>query len=129
MYFASKFRKVLDDFCGTSGNKLNEGKCHFYGWNISNSGLSSISRCMGFAGFSSWNSFIYLPIFQRRHSSEDWLPMVEKFKKKIQSWGFSWLNLAGKIVLIKYVLSSLPIFQFSAMLAPSSILKKMEEWI
>lgn len=50
-------------------------------------------------------------------------------RKKIQSWGFSWLNLAGKTMLIKFVLSSLLIFQFSAMLAPTSILKKMDEWI
>lgn len=32
-------------------------------------------------------------------------------------------------MLIKSVLSSLPIFQFSTMLAPSNILKKMKEWI
>lgn len=30
-YSTSKFREVLDDFCGISGSKLNEGKCHFYG--------------------------------------------------------------------------------------------------
>jgi len=44
------------------------------------------------------------------------------------AWGFSWLNIASKCVLIKSVLNSLPLFQFS-ILAPSRILRKMEEII
>jgi ribonuclease HI len=44
----------------------------------------------------------------------------------LQAWGFSWLNLAGKTVLIKLVLNSLPIYQASLMLAPLRILRKME---
>lgn len=43
--------------------------------------------------------------------------------------GYTWLNVAGKLVLIKFVLSSLPIFQFSVILDPSCILRKMEALI
>jgi len=43
------------------------------------------------------------------------------------AWGFSWLNIAGKSVLIKCVLNSLPLFQFFVLLAPTGILRKMEE--
>jgi hypothetical protein len=36
-------------------------------------------------------------------------------------WGAFWLNLAGRTVLIKSVLSALPIFQFSSLLAPQNV--------
>ncbi len=54
---------------------------------------------------------------------------MEKFKTKIQAWGYSWLNTAGKSILIKSVLPSLPLFQFTGLLAPANIIKKMEEYI
>jgi ribonuclease HI/exonuclease III len=128
---ASRFKGVLDDYCDATGSILNKGKCHIYCWNVPVSTLNAISRCLGFAASSNWSSFKYLglPIFQKAAFSRDWLPLLENFKLKIQAWGFSWLNHAGKTMLIKVVLSSLPIFQFSVMLAPICILKKMEDYI
>lgn len=112
-----------------SGSSLNYGKCHIYCWNTTPSLLNSISRTFGFATSSNWTSFKYLglPVFLKRAYSKDWLPQLEKFKIKLLAWGFSWLNIARKSVLIKSVLNSLPLFQFSVLLAPISILRKMEE--
>jgi hypothetical protein len=39
----------------------------------------------------------------------------------LEQWGVIWLNLAGHIVLIKSVLSALPIFQFSSLLTPQNV--------
>ena len=39
----------------------------------------------------------------------------------MEQWGSQWINLAGKVVLLKSVLSSLDIYQNSILLAPSSI--------
>ena len=39
----------------------------------------------------------------------------------MQEWGSKWLNLAGKLVLIKYILDSYPIFTCAIFLTPSSI--------
>eukprot|EP00253_Pinus_taeda_P029420 PITA_29420 len=129
--FASKFKEVLEDYCQASGSELNRGKCHVYCWNISAVVASSIARCLGFATSASWTSFKYLglPIFHKRAMSKDWHPEVEKFKAKMQAWGSSWLNIAGKSVLIQSVLSSLLLFQFFVLLAPVGIIKRMEELI
>eukprot|EP00253_Pinus_taeda_P014252 PITA_14252 len=80
---------------------------------------------------TSWSSFKYLrlPIFNKRASSKDWSPQLDKFKAKMQVWGSSWLNIASKVMLIKAVLNSLPIFKFFVLLAPVGIIKKMEELI
>lgn len=128
---ASKFKKFLDEFSEASGSVLNKGKCHIYSWNMLPIMLASIAGCLGFAASSSWSSFKYLglPVFLKRATSKDWLPQLEKFKSKLQAWGFSWLNIAGKVILIKSVLNSLPLFHFSVLLAPMGIISKMEECI
>jgi len=128
---ATKFKEVLDEFSEASGSVVNKSKSHIYSWNTSPRLLSAISRCLGFEASSTWSTFKYLglPISQKRPTSKDWLPQLEKFKAKIQAWGFSWLNVAGKTVLIKSVLNSLPLFQFASLLAPASILNRMEEYI
>jgi hypothetical protein len=128
---AYKFKAVLDEFSEASGSIINKSKCHIYSWNITPRLLSDISRCLGFAASSSWSSFKYLglPVTYKRPARKGWLPQLEKFNSKIQAWGYSWLNSTGKSVLIKSVLTSLPLFQFVRILAPVTILKKMEEYI
>eukprot|EP00253_Pinus_taeda_P006464 PITA_06464 len=128
---ATKFKEVLDEFSEASGSVVNKSKCHIFSWNTTPRLLSAISRCLGFEATTSWSSFKHLglPISHKRPTSKEWLPQLEKFKAKIQAWGYSWLNTAGKTVLIKSVLNSLPLFQFAGLLAPASILNKMEEYI
>jgi len=55
-----------------------------------------------------------------------WSPIIDKIKTRIQAWGASWLNLAGKLVLIKPVLASIPIYQSSILLAPSKFISQIE---
>jgi len=50
-----------------------------------------------------------------------WIEVISKIKAKIAYWGGQWLTKAGKLVLIKAVLSALHIFQCSLLLAPKSI--------
>eukprot|EP00253_Pinus_taeda_P001756 PITA_01756 len=128
---ALKLKEVLDDYSEATGSCLNKGKCKVFCWNIFASILSAITRILGFSASLSWSSFTYLglPIFRKLAYNRDWIPLLDKFKAKIQAWGFSWLNLAGKSVLIKSFLSSLPIFQFSVILVPIGIIKKMEAFI
>jgi len=38
-----------------------------------------------------------------------WQPIIDKIKVKIFNWGDQWLNLVGRLVLLKDVFFSLPI--------------------
>jgi hypothetical protein len=44
----------------------------------------------------------------------------------IQAWEETWLNLAGNVVLLKSILTSLPIYQNSILLAPKTIFNKID---
>jgi hypothetical protein len=55
--------------------------------------------------------------------------LIERIKTRINSWGANWLNLAGKVVLIKVVLANTPIYQCSLLLAPRAVIQKIEMMI
>ena len=79
-------------------------------------------------GTMDWDGFTYLgiPICKTKIKSEKWEPILDKFKSKIQGWSTNCLNLAGKMVLLKSVLNNMPIYQSSILLAPGSVIRKLE---
>jgi len=83
---------------------------------------------MEIEGKTQWDSFKYLgiPISKSAPKSALWLPLIDKLKTRINSWGASWLNLVGKLVLIESILSSILIYQCSILLAPARFLSKIK---
>ena len=71
-----------------------------------------ITNCLGFPGFDKWEKIKYLgfPLTLGSSPPSLWLEVLAKIKARIASWGGQWLTKAGKLILIKAVLSSLPIF-------------------
>ena len=55
------------------------------------------------------------------------MEIINKIEAKIISWGGHWLTKAGKVTLIKSVLSSLPIYQSSLLLAPKAIMNQISK--
>ena len=103
-------------------------KSQIFGWNINAREMSDIARNVNMIGVVSWDSFKYLgvPIAKTKSKTSDWSPIVEKIKNKISGWGTNWLNLAGKVVLIKVVLNSYLVYQCSLLLAPGKIINQIE---
>jgi len=48
-------------------------------------------------------------------------------KSRLQSWTFRYLSIAGRTLLIKFVLQSIPILIFSALAAPAKVLCEIEK--
>ena len=79
-------------------------------------------------GTTTWDSIKYLgvPVFKSTPKVKHGLPLLDKMKLKIHSWGANWLNLVGKVVLMKSVQTSLPLYQNSILLAPKLITLKID---
>jgi len=67
-----------------------------------------------------------MPLAKEIVKTEIWVKHIEKMRGLLQSWGVSWLNLTSRSILIKAVLSALPIFQYATTLAPANTHKHME---
>lgn len=75
-----------------------------------------IEEIMGFKTVWDWKDFNYLgiPIFLRRVVPNAWQRVLDKIKTKIMNWGLGgrgglWLNNAGRTILVKSILSSIPL--------------------
>ncbi|RZC85287.1 hypothetical protein C5167_041467 [Papaver somniferum] len=73
--------------------------------------------------------FIYLgmPLGAKSKAKTLWDPIVEKFDSMLASWMKGFITRAGRITLVKSVLSSLVIFYFSVFLAPVAVIKSLEK--
>jgi ribonuclease HI len=82
-----------------------------------------IAHTLGFKGHSKWEKIQYLglPLSFGINKVNLWEGVLTKIKGKIDAWGGHWLTHGGKLTLIKAVISSLPIYQASYLLAPKLI--------
>jgi hypothetical protein len=126
-----RLNQVLDTFLLVSGGLLNKTKCQIYVWNVSANIRAGIAQILGFGISIDWKIFKYLglPLCLKSLPGEYWQLSLQKVREKMESWGSRWLNLVGRVILIKSFLSALPLFQFSSLLAPKGVLKDMAQLI
>jgi len=60
---------------------------------------------------------------------QDWEGVLCKVEGKFSALGARWLNLVGHIVLIKSILTTLPLCKCSALLAPQSVVNHLTKEI
>lgn len=125
---ARRVKKFLDEFLQVSGELLNNTKCRIYGWNIPSRTMQRISQIMEIPAQENWNHFFYLelPISKESMKAEIWTKQIEKMQEKIKNWGMMWLNMAGRVILIKALLAALPIYQYAIIMELASAHKQME---
>eukprot|EP00253_Pinus_taeda_P004043 PITA_04043 len=124
---AVNFDVVLKSYCRAQGAVINDRKSSIFGWNVSQHNLNNIAQILGFECFAQWDSIKYLglPLTSRVNNRSLWHGIISKIKDKITSWGGYWLTKGGKIILLKSVLSALPIYQASFILAPKHIMEQI----
>jgi hypothetical protein len=119
-----RFQKVLDLYLQASEGLINHNKCHIYAWNVNKTLVNAISSVFQFPHNESWTSFKYglgMPICLWSSSFHLWQHVINKINTKFTLYGAQWLNHVGYLVLIKFVLLALHVFQYSTLLAPMGI--------
>eukprot|EP00253_Pinus_taeda_P006872 PITA_06872 len=123
------FDSVLKSYCRVSGALVNESKSEIYSWNTDQQELISISNTLGFRSHARWDRFKYLglPITNGPNRRSIWSDIICKIKAKIAAWGGYWLTKGGKVILIKSLLSTLPIYQTAFLLAPRNVMDQISK--
>ncbi|XP_020681302.2 uncharacterized protein LOC110098732 [Dendrobium catenatum] len=117
-----KVRKILEDCCKWTGQNINYHKSSLVCGNLVDRRIrSQISR---FMGIKLVDEFEYLGIkLALRHLRKAGFQcLLDKSCKKINAWGNRFVSFAGRMVLVKYVFLSLPIFTMTHSLIPMSTL-------
>ncbi|XP_060216704.1 uncharacterized protein LOC132644143 [Lycium barbarum] len=120
--------KQIQWYGTSSGQKMNKNKCFFL--TAPGTGPTRINKIRDATGFLDKQfPFEYLgcPIYLGRKKVEYFEKMLSKVVKRLNVWQSNMLSYGGKIVLIKSVLQSLPIYTLSALSPPKGTITLMEK--
>lgn len=71
--------------------------------------------------------FVYLgiPMVENLRLEETWSPILRKINRRLAKWKHKVLSLAGRVSLINFILSSIPLFFLSFFKMSGQVVKKI----
>jgi len=119
-------KAVLLLFESISGLKVNFHKSMLFGVGVAVSWLHEVASVMNCK--HGHLPFLYLgfPIGGDPRRLQFWYPLVEKIRSGMTSWKCKNLSLGGRLILLKSVLSSIPVYFLSFFKAPSGIISTLD---
>ncbi|PKU75983.1 Putative ribonuclease H protein [Dendrobium catenatum] len=119
--------RFLDKFQKTSWLTFNKTKSSFFtAKSISISRIHNIERKTGLMIKSLPMKYLGTPLLKGRKRSFLFDDIFNAIQKKLNSWAFNYLSYGGRLVLIKHVLCSIPIYLLHTMVPTINISKRLE---
>lgn len=72
-------------------------------------------------------TFLGLPLGTKASSVDIWNPIIKRMSRKLSCWKGKLLSRGGKLVLLKSMLASVPIYFLSLFQAPKSVINQLEK--
>lgn len=117
---------VFEKFDRMSGLKISMEKSTLFMAGCSVQRKDEISTKFRFADGSLPVRYLGLPLLTKNMTVADYLPLIEKIRKRIHTWTNRFLSYARRMQLIKSVISSLTNFWMAAFRLPSGCTKEIE---
>lgn len=118
--------KVFEDFDKMSGLKISMEKSTLFMAGVSTQKQEDILNHFPFASGKLPVRYLGLPLLTKNMTVLDYMPLIEKIRKRIGCWTGRFLSYAGRLQLIKSVITSLVNFWMAAFCLPSGCLKEIE---
>ena len=122
---ARSFKYCLNLFAKASGLAVNQAKSQVFFLNTAPASQRNILHILGFSKGSFPSKYLGIPLGPCKLKRTSWLELLDQMKQKLTNWTLRPLNLPNRLVLIKSVLQAMPIYLFSVLSAPKSILREI----
>jgi hypothetical protein len=114
--------QLLKQYELASGQKLNSDKTAiFYSKNTGSDFREFINSSIGIAETVSYEKYLGLPAFVGRSKMRTFAGIHNRVRKKLDGWKEKLLSQAGKEVLIKAVVQSIPTYSMSVFALPKTL--------
>ncbi|XP_021991606.1 uncharacterized protein LOC110888385 [Helianthus annuus] len=117
----------LDKFKNMSGRVPSMAKSTVFFGNVKREDKQSILQLMPFEEGSLPVRYLGVPLISSRLVYKDYKILIERLESRIDNWKNKTLSFAGRLQLIKSVLSSMHIFWASVFTLPTSITADLEK--
>ncbi|XP_025679132.1 uncharacterized protein [Arachis hypogaea] len=118
---AKIINKVLEEFCKSSGKKVNNEKTRiFFSNNVGHTIREEISNSLNFSRTDDLGKYLGVPILHSKVSKDTYKNVINKMNSRLNNWKASALSLAGRTTLVKSILSSLPSYTIQTAILPTN---------
>lgn len=118
--------KLLHSYEKSSCQVINIYKSAFYIGKKSRHRIAQITRITGMSPNEFPIKYLDVPVFAGRSKLVYFKHLVDKIRRKLEGWKAKMLSFAGKLMLIKSVLSTVPIYTLASAYVPITIIKRLE---
>ncbi|KAL9665841.1 hypothetical protein QQ045_000162 [Rhodiola kirilowii] len=119
-------RRILKSFEAASGLRINFAKSKCVGIGVKEAEVQVFAQELGCDTWRLRMEYLGLPVGANPGSLKTWKPIIDKFKQRLASWKCSNLSMAGRLVLVKAVLSNLPVYYASLFKMPVQVVAQLE---
>jgi hypothetical protein len=129
MNYIEHLKTLLTTFCKATGMLINKEKSSLFIWGMSDLEQQHISHILDIHLPKPEAGFKYLGFFLKANGyvKKDWLWLVAKVEKKVNSRCNRWLSRADRLILLKSVLEAIPVYWITLSWVPKGILNKIRQ--
>eukprot|EP00253_Pinus_taeda_P029276 PITA_29276 len=124
---ARSLNALLNNFSEASGAHINKVKSQIFFFNTHPTTQRAIARILGFSIASFPSKYLGAPLLASAQKHSSWTSLLERLEARLLLWTHRSLNMASRLVLIKAVLQSMPLYLFSILAAPKWVLKAIKK--
>lgn len=125
---AHRIRKVLDDFCASSGAKVNFEKSKFFiSPHAASNNARNVSRILGMSSTRDLGKYLGVPLIHGRVTKSTYREIIEKVSSRLNGWKAQFLSLAGRSTLINSVTSAIPTYTMLTARLPNGVVHELDK--
>ncbi|KAA3474645.1 reverse transcriptase [Gossypium australe] len=127
---AHLLESILSLFCGISGHKISARKSNIYFSKSTEANTrNQISQLLGFQEVQNLGTYLGATLLHDRVTKSTFNFVVDKIRRKLNSWDARKLSFAGRITLAQSVLLSIPSYFMQTMMIPRGVCDVIERLV
>lgn len=98
----------------------------FFSKNVNHNRGKEIGQALGITVASDLGKYLGVPLHHRRKSKQSYQFIIDKISQRLTAWKAKSLSLAGRLTLVKTVISTMPHYCMQTDKLPASVCKEIE---
>ncbi|KAJ4816106.1 RNA-directed DNA polymerase (reverse transcriptase)-related family protein [Rhynchospora pubera] len=119
-------KEILSNFSNLTGLHINNDKCLFLPVAVPDAALPGVARILNCAPKDFPVTYLGLPLSIRRLKKIHFRPLIDAFQRKLDGWKSTFLSPAGRLTLVKSVLSALPLHYMQVIHLPAWLINLLD---
>ncbi|XP_012487975.1 uncharacterized protein LOC105801186 [Gossypium raimondii] len=121
---------ILTQFCEISGHQISVRKSNiFFSKDTEANVRIQINQLFGFQEVRNLGTYLGVPLLHERITKSTLSFIVDKVRKKLQSWDARKLSIAGRITLAQSILLSIPNYFMQSLMIPKGVSADIERLV